>query len=152
MSKAVCKDKDIQQMSDPHLFGYTAHCFERFMENKLRPYNIGIEQLGVLYLLRHYYTKNLSIREISSLLAKNITTTSRILSSLEKKGLLKRTKDEKDKRITYVSLTEQGYKKIDKIAFLKNEMDNIFNSTLTQDEKNTLRSVLAKLIKAVSCD
>ena len=71
---------------------------------------------------------------------------SEMLSKLEKRGYLIRTKDSKDKRIVNLKLTEKGMEIA--ITGRENETkiaDKAFNA-LTEEEKMQLKNILEKLI------
>lgn len=131
-----------------YFLGDTAHQLESHMLNLLRPFGIGTEQLWVLYFL-HSTSRNIRIGELANILLKDITTTSRLLSTLEQKGFVKKQKDPKDKRFAYVYITESGKQKLESVAFLKEEFDMLFDDVLSQEEQTILCSLLEKINQAI---
>ena len=85
---------------------------------------------------------NLSQRELMELMAVQPGSLSELLSKMEARGLITRTRSEEDHRRVTVSLTEAGKEK----AAERGPRD-IF-SALSNDEKEQLRSLLAKLTAA----
>lgn len=144
--KAFSNKKDLQQKNVGYFFGDTAHQLEGYMFSLLRPFGIGIEQLWVLYFLDSIEQK-IRISELANVLLKDITTTSRLLSALEQKGFIKKQKDPKDKRFAYVHITESGRQKLESVAFLKEEIDKLFDTALSPDEQAQLRTLLEKISK-----
>ena len=144
-NKEICNKKS---KSVGYFLGDTAHQLEGYMFNLLRPFGIGTEQLWVLYFL-HSTGQNIRVGELANALLKDITTTSRLLSTLEQKGFVKKQKDTKDKRFAYVYITESGRQKLESVAFLKEELDMLFDDTLNQEEQAILRSLLEKINQAI---
>lgn len=75
-------------------------------------------------------------------------TVSNITNTLEKKELCFRKVDNRDRRITYLILTEKGKQVMEKLypPFHKGELEMV--SSLTIDEQKYISSLLRKLIRA----
>ncbi len=71
---------------------------------------------------------------------------SEIVIKLEAKGFLKRIKDEADKRMTRLELTEEGKKKADEIGQRAGQTDDKLLQSLTAEEQETLTALLSKLL------
>lgn len=70
---------------------------------------------------------------------------SELLSKLEQHGFVERKVNEEDKRVTDVFLTDEGKEKAQEIRQHRSEfVENLFN-TFSEEEKQTLLSLLAKL-------
>ena len=83
----------------------------------LRPFDITPEQFAILSLL--WESDGLQQREIADLLLKDRPNITRILERLQKKKLVRREADGKDRRAIRVYLTDSGKKKfpdIERIA------------------------------------
>lgn len=78
----------------------------QFETNFERLYNICLNEGMALCSLHH--TRILSSGEISELLGLSSSNTSKVIKSMENKGLVKRVIGEKDKRQMYFSLSEKG--------------------------------------------
>ena len=99
-------------------------------------------QFGVLEAL--YNKGDLRIGE---LIEKVLTTSGNItvvIKNLEKDGLIKRMQDPEDRRSFLISLTDAGKKIIEDM--FPDHIENIKSifQVLTDDEKNTLKSILKK--------
>ena len=93
-----------------------------------RKYHLTVNERNALIILSNI--KISSVKELSGYLTISKTNTSKVLSSLEKKALVLRIFDKKDKRFVQLLLTEQGK----------------LTSTLVADEINELlRKSLTKL-------
>lgn len=89
-----------------------------------------------------------TINEVAKIIRKTQNTTSEKLSRLEKKGLVKKIKDNDDKRITRVLLTDEGRILINSIS---NEASNnfLYASLEKMDECsiNALLTGIQELVK-----
>ncbi|MFQ9511636.1 MAG: MarR family winged helix-turn-helix transcriptional regulator [Lachnospiraceae bacterium] len=99
-------------------------------------------QFGVLEAL--YNKGDLRVGE---LIEKVLTTSGNItvvIKNLEKDGLIKRMQDPEDRRSFLISLTDAGKKIIEDM--FPDHIENIKSifQVLTDDEKNTLKSILKK--------
>jgi DNA-binding MarR family transcriptional regulator len=86
----------------------------------------------------------MSQRELQELLQIQPGSISEILTKLEMKGLLKRTKDEADKRRVILSLTEEGQAAAQQSDGALDK-ENLFG-VLTDEEQTTLKLLLDKLL------
>ena len=128
------------------LFGLTARHLENYIASIIRPLGLGFEQTGVLFLVS---SQDLSISEIVSKSMKDKTTISRCIYSLEKKGFIKKYHNKNDKRITYVSITESGRKKLEDVIKSSKKIEFIFAKSLDSSEQQTLRGLLKKILKEI---
>lgn len=142
----LCNKKDLQQKSVGAFFGHTARLLETYMISLLRPFGIGLEQLWVLHIL-HSMDKKVCVSDLAQALLKDITTTSRLLSTLERKSFISKHKDPRDKRVAYLHITQAGLQKLEEISFLKDKMDMIFDTALSEQDQVLLRSLLEKIEK-----
>ena len=67
------------------------------------------------------------------------------LERLEKRGLIARTMDPKDRRGIKVQLTDEGFALADKMVVSHVETEESMLSSLTEAERNQLRSLLTKI-------
>lgn len=72
------------------------------------------------------------------------------MNSLEKKGYIIRTRSEQDKRVVYISLTEQGTRVYHHHSDFHKKMIKSAISELTDDERKMLLGCLIKLDKFFS--
>ncbi|MFA5668837.1 MAG: MarR family transcriptional regulator [Balneolaceae bacterium] len=105
--------------------------------------NLTISQFGALEALLHLGPLNQ--REIGKKLLKSGGNITLVIDNLEKRGLVKRKADTKDRRAVIVSLTAKGRAFIEEyfpkhLALLVDEF-----SVLTDEEKDTLASLCKKL-------
>ncbi|MDW7661577.1 MAG: MarR family transcriptional regulator, partial [Bacillota bacterium] len=87
----------------------------------------------------------LSMKEIGTLLGKEKSTITAIVDKLEKLGYVSKIKSEKDRRTTYVCLTEMGKdieKKFEEISF---DVQSTAYNNFTQEEKREFLRLLKKM-------
>ena len=72
------------------------------------------------------------------------------LNRLERDGLVSRARDPENRRIHRVALTETGEQAFFRMLSAVQEFDRQLRTGLTEDEANTLRSVLDRLLTNVT--
>ncbi|ERI92643.1 transcriptional regulator, MarR family [Clostridiales bacterium oral taxon 876 str. F0540] len=89
-------------------------------------------------LFEIYYTENITPSILTRRLAITVPNTSRCLQKLGDLGYINKVKDENDKRITHIKLTEEGIKLVEKsISYMDEVMLNRL-SLLKMDELERL--------------
>lgn len=109
----------------------------------LQAYNLTESQLGVLEAL--YHLGSMCQKELSQKILKSTGNITLVIDNLEKRDLVKRVRDESDRRYIIVTLTEQGTQLIRDffplhVKAISNEM-----SILTNEELSMLGAVCKKL-------
>ena len=87
-----------------------------------------------------------TISEMSKSVSREIHTISELISRMEKKGLVTKSKDPNRKNVTHLAVTEKGREmaqEVIQIEFVRKVM-----SALTADQQAQLRSILNTLLKA----
>ncbi len=112
-------------------------------QETLKKNNLTVSQFDVLEIL--YYMGDLKVGEIIERSLSTIGNISLVIDNLVKLSLVEKKKDEKDRRITYVSLTEKGRKKIEKVLPERlGDLDRIMEPLGAEDKKNLI-NLLQKL-------
>lgn len=109
----------------------------------LADYKLTIAQFGVLEALYH-----LGDLKINDIIEKTLSTSGNItvvIKNLEKDHLIERYKDEKDSRICMIRLTDTGMQLIHSIFPRHLEQLNTTLSSLEEEDKNQLITLLKKL-------
>jgi DNA-binding MarR family transcriptional regulator len=78
------------------------------VEQRLRPYGLSPTQYNVLRILRGAGADGLVQHEVGSRLVAQVPDVPRILSRLEKAGLIRRVRGTEDRRVVVATLTHQG--------------------------------------------
>lgn len=108
-----------------------------------RSYGLSFSQFMVLEAL--YSKGNLSIGEVREAILSNVGTISLVVSNLKKMGYVKRKTDENDKRVSILSLTNEGRDVIERVIPENEAMIYDYMKDLSGGEIETLLSLVKKL-------
>lgn len=123
----------------------TSRQIKNFFGLKLRAYNIGVEEVGILFILKESEGEGLSITDLSNMTLKDKGTISRTIKSLCKKNLVKKFQEKEDNRINKVSITTEGLEKIKIVGNDKEIFMGTFENIITSKEKEQLLCILDKI-------
>lgn len=124
------------------LFGRTRHLGYRLRQKELQPYGITPRQAAMLRVISSLGKKAIPA-EISRWLGREGHTVSSNLNAMERRGLIKKTKDLEKKNLVRIALTNKG-RQAWRHALKHKSMDTLF-SVLTDKERRELRSILLKM-------
>ncbi len=113
-------------------------------EEALRELGISGREYGILALLEHGSAS--AQHQLGAALGIDRTTTMALLSSLETRGYLRRTRDPTNRRAYRVSLTEAGEQLRARAADVLAECDRNFLASLPRAERARLRTTLLQLL------
>ncbi|MDY2928047.1 MarR family winged helix-turn-helix transcriptional regulator [Anaerococcus sp.] len=108
-----------------------------------RSYGLSFSQFMVLEAL--YSKGNLSIGEVREAILSSVGTISLVVSNLKKMGYVKRKTDENDKRVSILSLTNEGRDVIERVIPENEAMIYDYMKDLSGGEIETLLSLPKKL-------
>lgn len=148
----MCNQDHLQNISLTSLNGYLSRRMEAYIATLLRPYVLGVEQMVVLMILAKNAKQSINISQLSEYILKDKTTTSRLITSLEQKGFVKKNYgNKKDKRVVYIELTKQGEEKCKEIAQgnVKTQTEEIFEKALDKDEREAFKKSLLKILEVL---
>lgn len=116
------------------------HLLRLFQENG---YDLTFEQWTVLNVI---FADPGSIQsEIADKTFKDRTNVTRILDILAKRGLITRTRDEKDRRVYRLYLTEKGISLFDELVPLVQRANNTFSNGITESDMEVFYKVLDRI-------
>ncbi len=127
-----------------YLINRAARAFANRLATELRPFDVGIGQWAVL--LHLWSTDGMTQAQIARRVAIEQPTMVRTIDRMERDGLVARTPDPNDKRASRITLTERGWSLRDALVPLAAGVNATATATLTDDEVETLRRLLAKLV------
>ena len=113
----------------------------RARENELSQYGITTKEADAL--LHIFNLDNISPADISRILFREHSTISALLTRMEKKGLIAKTRDKEKKNIWRISITAKGRKA--HFNSLKRESLHIIMSSFSAAEKKQMFSFLKKI-------
>jgi len=136
----------------PFPIGYRIAFITNFLREPLlrqmeKVYGIIRPELTVLMCLS--FQDDVHARDICEVTEQPSNTVSRAVGSLEKRGLLQRTKDSVDTRRKVLNITPEGREIHDKIIALFANAETEMLTSLTQDEKDQLCTLLDKVARSV---
>ncbi len=111
----------------------------------LKPYEISEVQFNVLKILNTKHPEPLPVGEISKLLISQASDVTRIIDRMLKKGLVNREIPQKNRRTVLISLTEEGFKKIEETKNVVNEVVRTTN-VWSDEEVDILNKLMDKLV------
>nr|WP_269799445.1 MarR family transcriptional regulator [Bacillus sp. FJAT-44742] len=111
----------------------------------LADYGLSWTAFSILYDL--WVWKSVETKRAAELSAVSKATVSNITKTLEKKDLCQRSTDNRDRRITYLSITEKGREVMQELypRFHQGEVEIV--SSLREEEKKQVSELLRKVIK-----
>jgi DNA-binding MarR family transcriptional regulator len=89
----------------------------------------------------------ISQKELQEMLGIESGSMSEIVIKLEHKGLITRTKDETDKRMTKLMITELGLELSKEMESRGTEEDKLLFGSLTEEEQEQLKALLKKMLQ-----
>ena len=122
---------------------YTGNHLQALSNNSLREYNISSQQFNVLRILKGSLPDALTVQSIKSRMLDKTPNMTRLIDRLLEKGLVARERSEEDRRVVFVTITEQGLGLLDEIDQAGGMKLNL--GELTEGELNILSSLLDKL-------
>ena len=123
---------------------------EKNINNTLRNLDLTFSQINVLRALVHSADKQMSLKELEKILHVAQSTTARIVTKMESKGLIDSFSDVSDKRIKYIRLTQYGEQYSSNAKQKLEEEETRLLSSLTETEKIVFVSLLQKIASNLS--
>lgn len=105
---------------------------------------------GVAYVLINVPKEGVAATRIAPMMGMGPTSLSRLLKTMEDDGLIYRRKDEMDKRVVYIHLTEMGVKLRKKVRQVVLDFNKRVMPQLTTDDINSFIKVCS-LIRTEVC-
>lgn len=114
-----------------------------FIVNEISQYGIGVGQ--IMFLFQLYQEDGLSQEELCEILDTDKGNAARAIKKLEEDNFVVRVKNEQDKRAYKIYLTEKGKSFKSGVIKAVEEWNNIIESTITEEESECLKNILAKI-------
>lgn len=109
----------------------------------IKPFDIAPEQYGTLKIIKQ--GGSISLSNLAEILKRNRGTITRMVDSLEKKGLVKRVPSKSDRRECYVEISDDGerlFLEVEEVAF---KAKGLLDMAISQEEKRLLFEILDKI-------
>jgi DNA-binding MarR family transcriptional regulator len=125
------------------LFNACRETLHEVREKELRQFGISVRQAGIIYAILHDLNDYAIPADIARVSHREPNSISTIIDRMERKGLIKKSKDERKKNVFRVSLTEKG-KQAHLMATNRRSIHRIF-ACLSNEEIELMQSCLTKL-------
>jgi DNA-binding MarR family transcriptional regulator len=102
------------------------------------------QQYNVLRILRGQYPEGLTTSEILQRMMEKSAGVSRLVDRLVKKGLVRKSVSNFDKRLVDVTINQKGLQIVENMDSEKQRIDEIY-SNLTEQEVDTMNTLLDKM-------
>lgn len=127
---------------------HTANVLNNYFNQELHIFNIAIEQRVALEYIKNM--KSVNQTKIAEVLAKDKTTISRTLRTLESKGYIKRDTKSIDKRTNFIKLTSLGEEVLEKSSVIVKSFRKKISSELSEKEKVMLFELLDRVLNPIN--
>jgi len=118
-----------------------------FIEKKL--YENGMDDIvpssGNILTALYEHNEKLTMSKIAKIIGKDKSTVTPLVSKLLSLGYIEKENDEKDKRITYIVLTEKGKQLESKFNAISSEVYKTAYKNFSEEEKEIFLKLLKKL-------
>ena len=115
----------------------------QFLNNDVSSYGLNATEFGVLELL--WSKGEYPVQQIAKKILISSSSTTYVINQLEKKGLVQRRIDAKDRRVAYISLSSWGLDLMREIFPIHAaKIDQVFGN-LSQEELQELSTLLKKI-------
>ena len=115
------------------------------IQASLAPHGITQAQFNVLRILRGHYPDRYTCSQISERLLDRTPDVTRLLVRLEKNGWIARQRDEVDRRVVLVTITDSGLQLLDALDEPVAATIQSITAHLADDELELLSSLLERL-------
>lgn len=116
---------------------------DEFNERLMKLGVTRVQWIAMYYLLKH---DKLNQKELGEKMGIKESTVARLIDRMEKEGYIERVKDNEDRRITYIVLTENGKKRIEELLPEGQKMSEDFSEGINDEEIEVFIRVLEKFM------
>lgn len=121
---------------------FTSNFLGNVQQNSMNQYDLTMPQFNILRILRGAGDA-INVNTVKDRMIEKSPNTTRLMDKLIDKGLIERIRCEKDRRVVYVKISENGLAILSEID--KNiDINLLINAGLTDEEANTLSELLDK--------
>lgn len=125
------------------LLNRAAFAMRRALEHRLKPHGLTAPQWAILARLVEKDAQ--SPGAIGKSLHMDKPTTTGIVDRMEKKGLVKRTRNATDRRVVHVTLTAKGRNLFEKLPPLAKEVNQVAARGIGPEDAEQIKRLLRKI-------
>jgi len=126
----------------------TAYGLEEEVAAWLKPHGLSATQYNALRILRGAGPEGLLCREVGARMLNRDPDITRLLDRLEQRGLVRRTRGKKDRRVIFASITSQGLELLKK---LDRPLPEFLRVRLQHLGSKNLQALIALMKKIQNC-
>ncbi|HHW01827.1 MAG TPA: MarR family transcriptional regulator [Thermoanaerobacterales bacterium] len=130
-------------------FKRTHEMLEEVFENYFQEYDISDSKFNLLVILYNSSEKGLMLSEIGDRMLVTKANITGLIDRLERQGLVKRIRDESDRRKIQAVITRKGIEFTEEVIKKYKEWSGSIMNILNDDEKSMLIKIMAKLQKGL---
>ena len=119
---------------------YTYHKLKAEITARLKEEGLTMQQYNVLRIVRGAGEQGSTTSEIRERLLDKMSDASRMVDRLVAMGHLEKVRDQEDRRLVFVFLTEQGRQLVE--ALMENELVESLASTISKEKAQQLNELL----------
>lgn len=118
---------------------------DEFNERLLKHGVTRVQWIAMYYLLKN---GKLSQKELADKMSIKESTVVRLIDRMQKEGYIGRKKDDKDRRISHIILTEKGKNRIEELLPEGQKMSDEFSKDISHEEIEVFNRVLEKFMNS----
>ena len=122
---------------------YTANFLSNIQNNFMAKFDLSMAQFNILRILRGA-KKHINVNTVKERMVEKSPNTTRLMDKLIEKGLIERVRCEDDRRVVYVSITEDGLGLLTKIDNERKGFVDL-SENLSEEEAELLSNLLDKM-------
>jgi MarR family 2-MHQ and catechol resistance regulon transcriptional repressor len=130
-------------------FKKTHEMLEEVFENYFQEYDISDSKFNLLVILYNSSEKGLMLSEIGDRMLVTKANITGLIDRLEKQGLVKRIRDDTDRRKIQAVITKKGISFTEEVMRKYKEWSGDIMNILNDDEKSRLINIMSKLQKGL---
>lgn len=124
---------------------YTSNYVGNIQNGFMSKYDLSMAQFNILRILRGAKGA-ISVNTVKDRMIEKSPNTTRLMDKLIDKNLINRMRCDKDRRVLYVEISDEGLELLSKIDYeIDNESPLDFSGNLTEQEAEQLSDLLDKL-------
>lgn len=125
--------------------GRTVKYLDFYVEDRMLLAGISLTKLQFVFLRVISMNNTQRQNDLADLMARDKTTFTRNISTLEKKGLVSRAPSEQDKRVKLVSITPLGQRLLNQAYPIMQSIIQEVEGEIPEEEKEQFKKTLAKI-------
>lgn len=142
----------IETTIEEFVFEFIDQCKLLFFPEQWNNTFMDYSKNEVFALLFVYRKGHANMTEIAAYLGVPLNTATGIISRLEKRGVIKRERDLIDKRVVTIAICQEGKDFLARQLKIVEHYYKLLMSTITEEEKIVLISLIGKFLEIVSHD